>query len=88
MEINVDFVIVNDEEMPPLMVTPNDNDEVKVVLNAAHRTWLALHRKTVGGLGEPIFEKIDFLLHHMAGRAESYMRRWMGITDGYTKRSN
>ena len=72
MEINVDFVIVNDEEMPPLMVTPNDNDEVKVVLNAAHRTWLALHRKTVVGLGEPVFEKIDFLLHTWLEEQRAY----------------
>tara|TARA_Y100001972_G_scaffold23626_1_gene28426 strand:+ start:444 stop:683 length:240 start_codon:yes stop_codon:yes gene_type:complete len=72
MEINVDFVIVNDEEMPPLMVTPNDDDEVKVVLNAAHRTWLALHRKTVGGLGEPVFDKIDFLLQAWLEEQRAY----------------
>ena len=72
MEIKVDFVIVNDEEMPPLMVTSDDDDGVKVVLNAVHRTWLALHRKTVGGLGEPIFEKIDFLLHTWLEEQRAY----------------
>ena len=35
MDVNVDFVLVNDEEMPPLMVTPDERDNVKVVLNTA-----------------------------------------------------
>ena len=62
MDVSVDFVIVDDENMPPLMITPNEDDSVKVVLNMTYRTWLALHRKTIGGLGEPVFEKIDFML--------------------------
>ena len=61
-DVNVDFVLVNDEEMPPLMVTPDERDNVKVVLNTAHRTWLSLHRKTIGGLSEAVFGKIDFML--------------------------
>jgi len=72
VEINVDFVIVNDEERPPLIITPNDDDEVKVVLNAAHRTWLALYRKTIGGLGEPLFDKIDFLLQTWLEEQRAY----------------
>ena len=74
VEVNVDFVIVNDEEKPPLMLTPNDDDEVKVVLNAAHRTWLSLHRKTIGGLGEPLFDKIDFLLQTWLEERRAYER--------------
>ena len=72
VEVNVDFVIVNDEEKPPLILTPNDDDEVKVVLNAAHRTWLSLHRKTIGGLGEPLFDKIDFLLQTWLEEQRAY----------------
>ena len=72
VEVNVDFVIVNDEEKPPLMLTPNDDDEVKVVLNAAHRTWLSLHRKTIGGLGEPLFDKIGFLLQTWLEEQRAY----------------
>ena len=74
VEVNVDFVIVNDKEKPPLMLTPNDDDEVKVVLNAAHRTWLSLHRKTIGGLGEPLFDKIDFLLQTWLEEQRAYER--------------
>ena len=58
-ETNVEFRLVNDEEMPPIVITMNDNDSPKVVLNADHQIWLALHRKTIGGCAEALYEKID-----------------------------
>lgn len=61
-EINIEFRLVDDIELPPLMITMNDNDNPKVVLNAQHRIWLALHRKTIGGCAEALFGKIDELL--------------------------
>jgi len=61
-EINVEFRLVNDEEMPPIVITMNDRDAPKVVLNSEHKIWLALHRKTIGGCAEALFEKIDELL--------------------------
>ena len=61
-ETNVEFRLVNDEEMPPIVITMNDNDSPKVVLNADHKIWLALHRKTIGGCAEALYEKIDELL--------------------------
>tara|TARA_R110000824_G_scaffold116828_6_gene268532 strand:+ start:1723 stop:1968 length:246 start_codon:yes stop_codon:yes gene_type:complete len=61
-ETNVEFRLVNDEEMPPIVITMNENDEPKVLLNAQHKIWLSLHRKTIGGCAEALFEKIDDLL--------------------------
>ena len=61
-ETNVEFRLVNDEEMPPIVITMNDNDSPKVVLNADHKIWLALHRKTIGGCAEALYEKIDELI--------------------------
>ena len=49
-EINVEFRLVNDEEMPPIVITMNDRDEPKVVLNSEHKIWLSLYRKTIGGV--------------------------------------
>jgi hypothetical protein len=48
--------------MPPIVITMNDNDDVKVVLNAEHRIWLSLNRKIIGGSAEALFEKIDTIL--------------------------
>ena len=40
----------------------NEDDNVKVVLNNANKIWLSLHRKTIGGCAEALFDKINDLL--------------------------
>ena len=66
--------MVNDEEMPPIVITMNDNDSPKVVLNADHKIWLALHRKTIGGCAEALYEKIDELLTAHLQEQRAYER--------------
>ena len=61
----IEFRLVNDEEMPPVVITMNDRDEPKVVLNAEFKIWLCLHRKTIAGSAEALFEKIDQILTGM-----------------------
>jgi len=79
MDVSVDFVIVDDDNMPPLMITPNEDDSVKVVLNMTYRTWLALNRKTIGGLGEPVFDKIDFMLQSWLEEQRMYEKTDGGV---------
>ena len=45
------------------MISMVDNDGVNVVLNSPHKIWMALHRKTIGGCAEALFEKINYLLY-------------------------
>ena len=73
-ETNVEFRLVNDEEMPPIVITMNDNDSPKVVLNADHKIWLALHRKTIGGCAEALYERIDELLTAHLQEQRAYER--------------
>ena len=73
-ETNVEFRLVNDEEMPPIVITMNDDDNPKVVLNADHKIWLALHRKTIGGCAEALFDKIDELLTAHLQEQRAYER--------------
>ena len=61
-ETNVEFRLVNDEEMPPIVITMNENDEPKILLIAQHKVWLSLHRKTIGGSAEALYDKIDEIL--------------------------
>ena len=61
----IEFRLVNDDEMPPVVITMNERDEPKVVLNAEHKIWLCLHRKTIAGSAEALFEKIDQILTGM-----------------------
>tara|TARA_R100000152_G_C6747491_1_gene171047 strand:+ start:268 stop:522 length:255 start_codon:yes stop_codon:yes gene_type:complete len=58
----VEYRIVNDSDLPPVVMTMTENDEVKVLLNQHHKIWLCLHRKTIAGSAQSLFEKIDMLL--------------------------
>ena len=58
----VEYRIVNDSDLPPVVITMNENDEVKVLLNQHHKIWLCLQRKTIAGSAQSLFEKIDMLL--------------------------
>ena len=71
-ETNVEFRLVNADEMPPIVITMNDKDDPKVVLNSEHKIWLSLHRKTIGGCAEALFEKIDELLTAHLKEQRSY----------------
>ena len=62
VNMDVEFRLVNDPTMPPIIMTMDENDMPKVILNAEHRIWLSLNRKTIGGSAEALFEKIDTLL--------------------------
>ena len=59
----VEFRLVEDGQVPPIMITMNDDDGVKVVMNNQHKIWMSLHRKTIGGCAEALFEKINELLY-------------------------
>ena len=59
----VEFRLVDDGQLPPIMITMNDEDGVKVVMNNQHKIWMSLHRKTIGGCAEALFEKINELLY-------------------------
>ena len=59
----VEFRLVDDGQLPPIMITMNDDDGVKVVMNNQHKIWMSLHRKTIGGCAEALYEKINELLY-------------------------
>ena len=61
-ENNVEFRLVHDDELPPLVITMNDVDDVKCVINANNQIWLMLHRKKIAGSAEALFGKIDDML--------------------------
>ena len=58
----IEFKLVDDEDMPPIIITMGDNDLPKVVINRKYQIWLSLYRKTIGGCAEAIYDKIDEIL--------------------------
>ena len=58
----VEFRIIDDVDMPPIVITMNEEGEPKVILNQYHKIWLSLNRKIIGGCAEELFEKINIIL--------------------------
>ena len=61
-ENNVEFRIINAHDMPPLVISQNENDEPKVILNTFHRIWISLNRRLIAGIIENLQEKMDTIL--------------------------
>jgi hypothetical protein len=59
---NVEFRIINTSEMPPIVISQNENDEPKVVVNTYHRIWISLNRKVIAGILEEMQIKMDMIL--------------------------
>lgn len=73
-KVNVEFRIINTEEMPPIVITQNENDEPKVVLNTFHRTWISLHRKVIAGIIENLQIKMDAILDGLLREQRQFER--------------
>jgi|TARA_Y100000004_G_scaffold190519_1_gene247770 hypothetical protein len=58
----VEFRLVNDEELPPVIIKHDEDDLTPiVVLNVYHKVWLGLQRKTIPGICESLADKLNEL---------------------------
>jgi|TARA_Y100000289_G_C3797561_1_gene87242 hypothetical protein len=62
MNTNVEFRIVDSPDLPPLVISQNEDDEPKVVINTHHRLWISLNRRVIAGIVEALQEKMDMIL--------------------------
>ena len=62
MKRQVEFNVVSDLELPPIVISMNENDEPKVMLNTQHKIWLSLNRRLILGIFEALPEKLDMIL--------------------------
>ncbi len=62
MKTNVEFRVVTTADLPPIVISQNENDEPKVVLNTYHRIWISLNRRLIAGIIDNLPEKIDTIL--------------------------
>lgn len=58
----VEFRVIDSGDMPPLVISQNENDEPKVVINTHHRIWISLNRKLIAGIVDNLQEKMDMIL--------------------------
>ena len=62
MKPNVEFRIIDTDEMPPIVITQNEEDQPKVVINMYHKLWISLNRRVIAGIIEGLQEKMDNIL--------------------------
>jgi len=62
MKRQVEFNVVSDLELPPMVISMNEHDEPKVMLNTQHKIWLSLNRRLILGIFEALPEKLDMIL--------------------------
>ena len=62
MNTNVEFRIIDSADMPPLVISQNEDDEPKVVINTHHRLWISLNRRVIAGIVDNLQEKMDMIL--------------------------
>ena len=70
----VEYRVVSDENLPPIVITMTETDDVKVVMNQHHKIWLCLNRKEIAGCAQSLFEKIDMVLTAFLSEQREYER--------------
>jgi len=58
----VEIRYVDDSELPPIVITMNEEDEPKVIVNTYHRIWISLNRRLIAGIIENLQEQMDNIL--------------------------
>jgi hypothetical protein len=73
--MNVEFRIVNDEDVPPLVITMTEEDMPKIVINRHHSIWLMINRNVIPSSAQAIADEIYKLLdaHLQDMRADELM---------------
>ena len=62
MEKQIEFRLIDNADMPPIVITVGDDNEPKVILNSHHKIWMGWKRKMIGGVAKSLYDKIDELL--------------------------
>tara|TARA_R100000353_G_scaffold22862_2_gene20158 strand:- start:180 stop:416 length:237 start_codon:yes stop_codon:yes gene_type:complete len=67
----IEFRIIDDEALPPMIINKNEDDSPKVILNNYHKIWLCLNRATIAGIFDVLPKKITEVL-------DAYLREQYG----------
>ena len=57
----VEFRVVDDEELPAIIIKREDGIEPIIVINTYHKIWLALMRSTIPGITHSLAEKLTMI---------------------------
>lgn len=72
----IQFKIVNDDSLPPMMITKDGAIGITVVLNQHHVIWLGLHRNTIPGIAQNIQSKLTEMCDGFLTEQLMYSEDW------------
>ena len=75
MKTEVEFRIVDDSTMPPIIISYNDDDQPKVILNTYHKIWISLNRRLIAGIIENLQEKMDMILSSFLSEQRAFEKQ-------------
>jgi|TARA_R110002020_G_scaffold253928_4_gene467635 hypothetical protein len=56
----VEFRLIDDEEMPPMVIKQSEEGyKPVVIINQAHNVWLALQRSSIPGICQSLADKLN-----------------------------
>jgi len=55
----VEYKIVEDRELPPMIIKDDGRGGLEIVINNHHKIWLALNRNTIPGIMQSMAEKLQ-----------------------------
>ena len=57
----VEFRVVEDDELPAIIIKRDGGIAPVIVINTYHKVWLSLHRSTIPGITQSLAEKLTML---------------------------
>ena len=60
-EKRVEFRIVDDEELPAIIIKRDEGLDPVIVINTYHKIWLSLQRSTIPGITQSLAEKLTMI---------------------------
>ena len=57
MDKEIEFRIINDEELPPIIISKTVDDSPSIMINAYHRLWITLNRGLIAGIFDVLPKK-------------------------------
>ena len=56
--MEIEFRVIDDEQLPPVIIKKGENDSPQILINNYHKIWLCLNRGLISGIFEVFPKKV------------------------------
>lgn len=60
--MEIEFRVIDDEQLPPVIIKKGENDSPQILINNYHKIWLCLNRGLISGIFEVFPKKVTEIL--------------------------